>query len=86
VGADAQFMTATGSDLTWIDVQGGCHQYFALGACMNIPDAEQTPIVGTYALAFARKHLLNDPDAAVAAVLAGTRPVSSRVTYQRRTP
>lgn len=86
VGADAQFMTATGSDLTWIDVRGGCHQYFALGACMNIPDAEQTPIVGTYALAFARKHLLNDPDATVAAVLAGTRPVSARVTLQRRTP
>lgn len=86
VGADAQFMTATGVDLTWINIADGCHQFFALGSCTNIPDSEQTPIVGTYALAFARKHLLNDPDATVASILSGTQTVSSRVAFQRRTP
>jgi predicted dienelactone hydrolase len=86
VGADVQYMTATGVDLTWIDVRGGCHQYFALGGCANIPDAEQGPIVGTYALAFARKHVLRDADAAVGAILDGTTRLSDRVTFQRRTP
>jgi predicted dienelactone hydrolase len=86
VGADTQFMTATGIDLTWIEVRGGCHQYFALGSCANIPDSEQTPILGTYALAFARKHLLNDADPGTEAILSGTRMVSDRVAFQRRTP
>lgn len=86
VGADAQWMTATGLDLTWIDVRGGCHQYFALGSCANIPDSEQAPIVGAYALAFARRHLLDDRTPAVTAILDGTTRLSDRVTFQRRTP
>lgn len=84
VGADVQFATATGVDLTWIDVRGGCHQFFALGRCPMIDDALQAPIVGTYALAFARRHLLGDLSPAVTAVLDGSRLVHERVTFRRQ--
>lgn len=83
VGADAQFASTAGVDLTWIDVRGACHQFFALGRCSAIDDALQGPIVGTYALAFARRHLLGDADPAVRAVLDGDRPVHERVTFRR---
>ena len=47
-----------------------------------IDDALQGPIVGTYALAFARRHLLGDADPAVRAILDGTRAVHERVTLR----
>lgn len=84
VGADTQFATATGVDLTWIDVRGACHQFFALGRCSMIDDALQAPIVGTYALAFARRHLLGDTGPAITSILDGTQVVHERVTYRRQ--
>lgn len=86
VGADTQFMTTAGVDLTWIDVRDGCHQFFALGRCPLIDDSLQAPIVGTYALAFARRHLLGDPSSTIGAILDGSRSVHERVTFRRRAP
>jgi predicted dienelactone hydrolase len=83
VGADTQFDTTAGVDLTWIDVRGGCHQFFGLGHCEQIDDALQGPIVGTYALAFARRHLLGDSAPTTVGVLDGTRPVNERVAFRR---
>lgn len=84
VGAQTQFDTTIGVDLTWIDVTGGCHQFFALGGCTDIPDSLQPVIVGAYALAMGRRHVLGDTDATVAGLLDGTIPVSDRVTFHRR--
>ncbi len=86
VGADAQFMSATGVDLRWIEVRGGCHQFFALGNCDDAPNDLQGPILGTYALAFARSLVLGDASASTRDILDGTTPVHERVTFQRRTP
>lgn len=86
VGADAQFDQATGLDLRWIEVRGGCHQFFALGNCDNIPNDLQGPILGTYALAFSRSILLGDDSAATRAILDGSTTVHERVTFRRRTP
>jgi predicted dienelactone hydrolase len=83
VGADTQFATTAGVDVTWIEVRGGCHQFFGLGHCDQIDDALQGPIVGTYALAFARRHLLGDADPTIAAMLDGSRPVHERVAFRR---
>lgn len=83
VGADVQFMTTAGVDLTWVEVRDGCHQFFALGQCPRIDDSLQAPIVGTYALAFARRHLLSDPDPTVRAILDGSRMVHERATFRR---
>ncbi|MEI8258193.1 MAG: hypothetical protein WCJ30_21150, partial [Deltaproteobacteria bacterium] len=79
VGADAQFTTTAPLPLTWIDVLGACHQFFALGGCSDIANDQQSAIVGTYALAFARRHVLNDGDPTVAGVLDGSILVSSLV-------
>lgn len=84
VGAEAQFESTAPMPMTWIDVRGGCHQYFALGGCENIADTEQAPIVGAYALAYARRMVLNDTDPTVGAILEGASMLSDRVTFRRR--
>lgn len=84
VGADTQFDSTAPMPLTWIDIRGGCHQFFALGGCADIPDSEQDRIVSTWALAFARRHVLDDRSALVQSVIDGSMPVSDRVTLRMR--
>lgn len=84
VGADAQFDTTAPLPLTWIDIRGACHQFFAIGACADIPDADQDRIVGAWALAFARRHVLDDRSMLVQTVIDGSMPVSDRVTLRTR--
>jgi predicted dienelactone hydrolase len=86
VGADTQFASTAPVDLTWIDVRGGCHQYFALGGCPDIPDSFQDTILSAWSMAFARRHVLNDDDATVRGILDHSIPLSDRVAYQRRSP
>jgi len=86
VGADAQFAQVMGLDLTWIDIEGGCHQAFALGSCDEITDDVAYPIVNEYALAFGRRHVLGDDDPSVLSALDGSREVSPLVTFQRKEP
>jgi len=69
----------TGHDVVWVDIAGGCHQLFGLGACHDISDEEGFPIVTTYTLAFARYHLLQDES--VVPVLTGEEDVSPLVTF-----
>ncbi len=71
-------------DLTWIDIEGGCHQLFALGACDQVPSEEGFHIVSTYALAFARHQVLGDHSTEVLSLLDGSRLLSPRVSLQRR--
>ncbi len=84
VGADGQFTSTAPLPLTWIEVRGGCHQYFALGGCDMIPDSFQDSIVGVWSLAFARRHVLDDSAPAVLGVLDGSVTLSDRVTLHRR--
>lgn len=70
-------------DLTWVDIEGGCHQLFALGACDEVPTADGFFIVSTYALAFARHHALDDVSEDTLTLLDGSRLLSDRVTLQR---
>ncbi len=86
VGAQGMFDKSAGLDFTWIDVQGGCHQLFGLGACDNIPTDEGFSIVGTYALAFGRAHVLGDTGEATLGILDHTVEVSDRVAFQRHLP
>ena len=46
--------------LRWLEIQGGCHQAFALGACSNITNEDAFRITKTYNLAFARETLFQD--------------------------
>jgi predicted dienelactone hydrolase len=86
VGADAQFAEVTGMDLTWIDIEGGCHQAFALGGCDAVADEVVFPIINEYALAFGRRHVLVDARAEVESALDGSREISDLVTFQKKEP
>ena len=44
----------------WLEIQGGCHQAFALGACPNISNEDAFQITKVYNLAFAREVLFAD--------------------------
>jgi len=70
--------------MTWIDIEGGCHQLFGLGTCPEVPSEEGFSIVNTYALAFARNRVLADISETTMGILNGSDVVSERVTLQRR--
>lgn len=57
---EAVWQGVSAVDAIRIDVQGGCHQLFGLGACGKIDDEAGFPIVQAYALAFGRFHVLGD--------------------------
>ena len=70
-----------GIERSWVEIEGACHQTFAMGVCSELPAQEGYDIINTYALAFARNHLLGDTDAGILAILDGSQPVSARVSF-----
>jgi predicted dienelactone hydrolase len=65
----------SGIERSWVEIEGGCHQAFALGACANLETDLGYHIVDTYALAFGRAHVLGDDS--VAGVLDGSETVAT---------
>lgn len=84
VGAEAQFETLIGVDLTWVDLDGGCHETFNLGFCNTLPRDEGYAITRAHALAFGRRHVLGDDAPDVVSLLDGTGTISDRTTFRRR--
>lgn len=83
VGAEGQFASTPEVDLTWIEIADACHQFFALG-CSGDDPLDEDLIVGGWALAFARRHVLADRTTTVSSILDGTRTLSARVTLHVR--
>jgi predicted dienelactone hydrolase len=81
VGADAQHATTAGLDLTWLDIAGACHQTFALGFCDTLEPDVGFGIVNTFALAFARHHVLGDDAPGTLKLLDGSDTFSPLVTF-----
>ena len=73
-----------GLDLTWLQVEGGCHQLFAVGGCQLVPTEEGFHIVSSYALAFARRQVLDDRSDRTLGLLDGSVDFDPRVTLQQR--
>jgi predicted dienelactone hydrolase len=71
VGADTQFAETVGVELAWVEIEGACHQGFALGGCSFISDEASFRLVNTWSLAFARYEVLEDRGEAVLSVLRG---------------
>jgi predicted dienelactone hydrolase len=86
VGADSQFDSTASVDLTWIDIDGGCHQSFALGICDTLDADSGFAVINTYAMAFGRAHILSDSSEKTLGILDGSVQVSPLVSFQRRTP
>jgi predicted dienelactone hydrolase len=84
IGQAELWASTAASARTWIDIAGGCHQLFALGGCEEVPDTEGFAIVNTYAMAFARRVILQDQSDRVVGILSGETSVSPRVQMQRR--
>lgn len=86
VGA-AELWPRLTNDISWIDIAGGCHESFNLAEVVRCPslDAETGyKIVETYALAFARYHVLGDRSPKVTGIVDGTTTVSDLVTFKKK--
>ncbi|MEZ4265238.1 MAG: hypothetical protein R3F39_02580 [Myxococcota bacterium] len=78
-----QFDNLPGADLTWVELEGGCHETFALGFCDTLETQEGFEIVNAYAMAFARVKLLGDTDTKSLGILGGIFVVSPKATVHR---
>ena len=76
VGQAAQFAEMGPIDFTWMEIEGGCHQTFALGTCSTLDREEGFQIVQTIGLVWARHTILGDESQKVSAILSGDSPVS----------
>ena len=93
VGADTLFAAVSGVDLTWIEVEGGCHQLFGLGnsslgdaECKKLPDEEGFAIVNPWVVAYARYHVLGDRSDEVKGIVLGETSVSEKAHFQQKGP
>ncbi|MCA9541035.1 MAG: hypothetical protein KC620_19175, partial [Myxococcales bacterium] len=80
----AMFDLVEGLDLVWIELAGGCHQTFALGFCPTLDKDLGFHLVETYALAFARRHLLGDEDPRTIGITEGEIDLDPAATVRRR--
>ncbi len=83
-GQAAQFEAMDGIDYAWLELSGGCHTTFTLGACSTLDTDLGFHIIQTYALAFARRQVLGDEDETVTGLLDGSIDLAAEATYQRR--
>jgi predicted dienelactone hydrolase len=93
VGADEVVAGADGVPLTWVDVEGGCHQLYGLGntsvgdtACMALGDEEGFAIVNPYALAYVRYHVLGERAEQVRGLVEEGVGMSPRMTVRHPSP
>jgi predicted dienelactone hydrolase len=87
VGQYSTWPTLQLPGMTWIDIQGGCHETFnsaAIVGCATLDPSVGYEIVKTYQLAFARYHLLGDRSARVTGIVKGTIQVSPLVTFSSK--
>lgn len=93
VNADVIFGGVTGVDMTWVEIDGGCHQLFGLGnkflgdaECLDLPDEEGFAIVNPWVLAHARVHVLGDTGEEVTAITGAMKSLSPRAHVQHKGP
>jgi predicted dienelactone hydrolase len=92
-GQDKVMTLVKNVDLTWVDVEGGCHQLFGLGnailgdpACKALADEEGFSLVNPWILAYARYHVLDDRSKFVADLVERKVSLSPKVTVQHVGP
>ncbi len=89
VKAEEIFDGVKGVDLSWVEVEGGCHQLYGLGntfkgadECTVLPDEEGFGIVNPILLAFARYHVLGERGDEVTGLALGTKGLSPKAHFQ----
>ena len=58
--------------MTWLSIEGACHGLWSFGGCSDIETIEGQNLISTYALAFARRHLLGDTSEETTTLLDGS--------------
>lgn len=93
VGNDDLFAAAKNLDLTWVVVDGGCHQLFGLGnsvraepGCASLSDEAGFALVNPWILAYARYHVLSDQTPEVRKLVEGTTSISPLMHVQHKIP
>lgn len=91
VGAAKLFDEVSQVNLTWVDVEGGCHQLFGLGnnvladsGCQVLADEDGFALVHPWELAFVRYHLFGDKTAEVVNLVEGVESISPLVTMKHK--
>jgi hypothetical protein len=84
VGAEEQYARCDTLDITWIELSGGCHQTFGFGGCATLDDMEGFRITNAYAMAFARRLVMDDESPEVTGYLDGSISLSDKVVLHRR--
>jgi hypothetical protein len=77
-GSAQQAQVSPPVPLDWVDVAGACHNSFAIPtySCETIDSDAASRITWTFALAFARVHVLADDDPTANAIIDGTMAVA----------
>ena len=92
-GQDKLMTLVKNVDLTWVDVENGCHQLYGLGnstlgdpACKALPDEEGFSLVNPWILAYARYHVWEDRSQFVADLVERRTSLSPKMTVQHVGP
>ena len=80
-----QMWDITGSsELTWVSIEGGCHEMFSAGGCPSLEREDGFSLINAYSLAFARYRLLEDRGEEVSGLLDGSALPWSEVALSAR--
>jgi predicted dienelactone hydrolase len=86
-------MAVKNVDLTWVNVENGCHQLYGLGnsvlgdpACQALPDEEGFSPVNPWILAYARYHVWQDRTPFVADLVEAKTSLSPKVMVEHVGP
>ena len=60
--AQAHFDEISELIFSWLSLEGGCHQSFALGPCVTVDISTRFEIIQSCSLVLAQKHVLNIED------------------------
>ncbi|MFT4974316.1 MAG: putative dienelactone hydrolase [Myxococcota bacterium] len=72
-----------GTPMTWVSIEGGCHEMFSVGGCSTIERQDGYDLINAYTFGFARQQLLGSSDE-TAALLSGELLPWSIVNLTRR--
>ncbi len=84
-GSEDMFTRASGAEVTWVSIEGSCHESFTGNpiSCDTLNKDTGLGIVGTYLSAWAARQILGQDDETVRGILDGTTVVSDLATLQR---